>query len=65
VHFKRGYEFESLENSFKELGFTSKEAEVYIFLTKKGKKKASEIASALQFAKLQVYFCLNALQKIL
>lgn len=55
----------SLERIFKaliHLGLTQTDAQVYIFLATKGPKKASEVATALEINRQQIYRILNRLQ---
>ncbi len=49
-------------NTLESLGFSSLDAEVYVFLGKKGAKKASEIVQSLHIPKQQLYTILKNLQ---
>jgi sugar-specific transcriptional regulator TrmB len=55
----------SLERVLKTLegcGFSRIDAEVYVYLAKKGPKKGRELANALQITKQQLYPCLKNLK---
>ncbi|HCW07260.1 MAG TPA: hypothetical protein DGG95_07845 [Cytophagales bacterium] len=49
-------------NTLQSLGFSSLDAEVYVFLGKKGPRKASEIVQSLNIPKQQLYTILKDLQ---
>jgi sugar-specific transcriptional regulator TrmB len=56
----------SLERVFKilaSLGFTKTEAEVYVYLAKRGPQKGRDLTSALKMTKQQLYTALKGLQK--
>ena len=54
---------EALENALRDFGATEKEAEVYIFLAKRGAQKNSDITKQLKKNKGLVHRILNNLQK--
>jgi sugar-specific transcriptional regulator TrmB len=47
---------------FESFGFKRIEAEVYVYLAKKGPQKAKDLAGALKIRKQQLYSILNKLQ---
>lgn len=53
----------NLETGLVTIGLARNEARVYIFLAKKGAKKASEVAKLLSFPRTETYHLLGALQK--
>lgn len=54
---------QQLEKGLARMGLTLNEARVYIFLAKKGAKKASEVAKLLDFPRTAMYQILSSLQK--
>ena len=54
---------ETLKNALKNFGLAEKEAEVYIFLAKRGTLKSGQIAKQLKINKGQVYRILSNLKK--
>ena len=53
---------QKLLNTLQSLGFSSLDAQVYLFLGKKGPKKVSELVQALKIPKQQLYVILKNLQ---
>ncbi len=53
---------ETIKNVLKNLELTDKEAEVYIFLSKQGVLKCSEIAKGIKRHKAQIYRILKILE---
>lgn len=56
----------SLERIIKtliEFGLIRSEAEIYVYLAKKGPHKANSLASSLNIKKQQLYLCLKRLRK--
>ncbi len=51
------------ETGLMKMGLTCNEARTYIFLAKRGAKKASELAKLLDFPRTETYGLLNSLQK--
>ena len=49
-------------NTLQNLGFSSLDAQVYLFLGKKGQRKVSELVQALKIPKQQLYAILKNLQ---
>jgi sugar-specific transcriptional regulator TrmB len=54
---------ESVKNALRNFGLTEKEAEVYIFLAKRGALKSGQISKQLKKNKGQVYRILSRLKE--
>ncbi len=54
---------ETIKNALRKFGLTEKEAEVYIFIAKRGAQKGGEIAKHLKRNKGQIYRILKRLQR--
>ena len=54
---------DNIQTALSNLGFSRSNARVYIYLAKKGPKKASEIAKNLKMTKQQLYPIIKSLQK--
>lgn len=53
----------TVETGLSRLGLTDQQSKIYVFLAKKGAKKASEVAKFLNFPRTHTYNLLNSLQK--
>ena len=53
---------EQVLKTLENLGFDQVDAQIYVYLAKKGVQKASDICKALKLTKQQLYPCLKRLQ---
>ncbi len=53
----------TVENGLAGMGLTDQQSKIYVFLAKKGAKKASEVAKLLNLPRTHTYNLLNSLQK--